>query len=55
MTSVCPVYGKFLAKHFDDVNVIGNIDFSILNVICNAHSSYTFPFLIFDNCTEVPL
>jgi len=34
--SVYPDYGKFLAKTVYNGNVIGNTDFSMLNVFCNS-------------------
>jgi len=37
MANVCAVYGKFLAKNFDNGNFVGNNDFSILYVFCNLY------------------
>jgi len=45
MASVCAVYGKISAKKFDHGNIIGFIDFSILD-FCNSHLFRACQFLI---------
>jgi len=44
LASVCPIYVKFLAKKFSNDNVVGNINFSILNVFFNSYFIHTFDF-----------
>jgi len=46
LASVCPIYGKSLAKKFKNGNVIGNTDFSIRNP---CFQSIFYPYVsIFD-------
>jgi len=55
MASVCLIYGKLLAKIFENSNIFGNMDFSLRNgnflaILISFHIFFhSFKFFKFDN------